>query len=407
MYRLFNSILDFIFIERAIRRLNCEVERIETRIDPIDRCEQDIWVIIRSILFRSRLPIFYDGIPFHKANGVHTCMNLIATFIGDSEIVTSIVNLIILHLALDIKTEAFSTVNTIDIICPDLSQSSLGKLQSIYHDDAEIWHLTQEMMELISKSKQKRTLLLLEDISKATSLNVPLESYMKLVSCSWDNGRLIKSNQDDLQILVREAKAHSSNLDIMEKALVIIIDVIYKRNLFQRIDITEVDTTTLGRLKSLLVNAIEFGNENARIAAFRIIISSSISIFASDVDVASAVLSFLYKPKSNLHYLALFALSMSCDDKTCVRALELKGLKAYLYNLLYTQSELPSEWKVPYQLRLLYNKNELIQGDNTAFSSSLQDVVQTSNCLPRLERKHKPEYGTVRDLFERGEPGLF
>lgn len=106
--------------------------------------------------------------------------------------------------------------------------------------------------------------------------------------------------------------------------------------------------------------------------------------------------------------------------------LEESGLKVYLYQLIFENSEDDEEHLrstgrsssskaiVPLRLRLLYGDDDIREAKRfhipttETVSAENQNTMFCSQAdiLPRLKRRLYPAHGTAQDLFQQGDPGL-
>jgi hypothetical protein len=407
---LFQSLKDVILTERAILRINAKLSEVGENPDSIVRYERDICNVIDSISIRSKFKVFNNCDQFRKANGIHMCLNAITTFNDVSdELQESVVLLILRYLHHDEKRGMYTTANAIQSSISVMIKSPFEKICELHGDNEDIFHWTQELLHLVSRAKEKQCLQLFEYIEKAILFDVQLPIFRRLIPPPRDIDDSSSPKRDELEILIQETRNHSSNSEIMRRGMSVLIKLIQKRNLFTSDSTTPVDESLVDDISMLLISTLECGDYDTQLKAFSLITRSSNHLFAANTEVACAILSFLIQPNSNLHFLAIFALSMCCSHDHCVRALELKGLKSFLYKSLYSENDDGPKVIIPLNLKLLYTREELLRGlvvDTSPYSANMTENTSFRSDLEPTMMKSIPEYGTVDNIFEQGEPGL-
>lgn len=405
---LFQTLKDVILTERAILRINAKLSEVGENPDSIVLHERDIYNMIHSISIRSKFKFFNNCDQFHKANGIHMCLNAITTFNNaNDELQESVVLLILRYLHHDKKRNMYTTANAVQSSVS--SMSLFEKICELHGENEDIFHWTQELLHLVSRAKEKQCLQMFEYIEKAILFDVNLPIFRRLIPLPRGVDDLSFQKRDELEILIQETRNHSSNSEIMRRGMSVLIKLIQKRNLFTKDSTTPIDESLVDDISKLLISTLECGDYDTQLTGFYLITRSSPYVFAANIDVSCAILSYLIQPNSNLRFLAILALSMCCSHDHCVRALELKGLKSFLHKSLYTEIDVEPKVIIPLNLKLLYTREELLEGlveEISPYSANMTENKSFDFDSEPIIIKTTPQYGTVDNIFEQGEPGL-
>jgi hypothetical protein len=408
---LFQIVADVILTKRAISRIKLKLSEIDENLDSTAFHEQDICNIIHSISIRAKFKLFNNCNRFHKENGIQMCFQLINSFNDTSNAIQeSIIMLILKYLYFDEKRGIYTTANAIQSSISNLQRCPFGRICELHEEHEDIFQLSQEILNAVARAKEKQCLQLFEYIENTILFDVRLHIFRRLLPPPRGIDDLVVTERDELEILVQEMMNHSSTLAVMKTGMAVLIKLILKRKLFDRQSFIQVHESLINDISKLLVLAIECEDYDTQLVAFSIVTRSSDIVFAANVEVACAIFSFLIQPYSTLHFLAINALSMCCHHEKCVRELEFKGLRSFLYHSLYREDDIRPKKFLPLNLKMLYTRQELVQegivGTPTYRANAKENESIDSDPEPFI-LKPIPEYGTVDKIFEQGEPGLF
>lgn len=409
---LIHTLTDVILTKRAINRIKSKLSEMGENPELMVLHEQDICGIIHSISIRAKFKFLNNCDRFHKENGIQLCFALITRFNDSSNVVQeSIVLLILKYLYLDEKRGMFTTANAIQNSICKTQLSQIERICELHGENEDIFQLSQVLLNAVSRAKENQCLQLLEYMEHSILFDVHLHIFRRLRPPPRGIEEMFSRNLDELEILVQETMAHSSKLAVLKRGMSVLMKLIHTRNLFSRDSSAQVHESIVDTVSKLLVLAIECEDFDTQLIAFSIITRSSDDFFASNVEVACSVLSFLTQSDSNLHFLAIIALSMCCNHEDCIRELEIKGLKSFLHDSLYRNNYAGSKTTLPLNLKLLYTKQELVQeglvGTPTYAVNTTERKIINSELEPTIFMRSVPEYGTVNNIFEQGETGLF